>query len=66
MTTSIYWPGTNIPKSNGNAFDWKNFPGLGPRGVTLRPPTLTTSLQKQRQFTIYSRAKPADAHGKSA
>lgn len=19
----IYWPGTKIPKSNGNAFDWK-------------------------------------------
>ena len=19
----IYWPGTKIPKSNGNAFDWR-------------------------------------------
>lgn len=28
-----YWPGTNIPKSRGNAFDWRNF---------KRPPIAST------------------------
>lgn len=23
MSSSNFWPGTNIPKSRGNAFDWR-------------------------------------------
>ena len=23
--TMNYWPGTNIPRSRGNAFDWRNY-----------------------------------------
>jgi hypothetical protein len=27
MTRAIYWPGTQVPKSQGNAFDWQRWGG---------------------------------------
>ena len=58
-----YWPGTNIKKSQGNAFDWRS---------TLSQITQTKEFKlsqhstisnagngadKKRTFTIYSKAK---------
>lgn len=58
-----YWPGTNIPKSRGNAFDWH-----GNTSRLLEDPIIRASnsskLQKtaassdpKRTFTIYSKAR---------
>lgn len=63
---SIYWPGTNIVKSQGNAFtDWKN----GGSRITntkewkmSQASTLQTAgsgTDKKKQFTIYSKAQAA-------
>lgn len=60
-----YWPGTNIIKSNGNAFtSWK----AGNPSVILKDKTINASNQfkkinadagsdPRRAFTIYSKAK---------
>lgn len=58
-----YWPGTNIPKSKGNAFDWRNSASKIVQTKEFRM-SQTTTLQMAgkgsepgRTFTIYSRAK---------
>ena len=63
MNTSIYWPGTKILKSNGNAFtSWKTSNGaegksiakqIRSNGVMTRP----EDLVRKKSFIIYSRAK---------
>ena len=66
MTNSIYWPGTKIPKSNGNAFDWRNTPVHGPRDTTSRLLTSVPPVPKPNQVTVYSKAKPSKSNGKVA
>jgi hypothetical protein len=61
---NIYWPGTKIPKSQGNAFtSWMTSPEPRPRkkvsivqqkqrsGVLI-----DKNLNRKKSFTIYSRA----------
>ena len=60
-----YWPGTKIPKSEGNAFTlWKN--GKGSAITNSKEWRMSeastkqmagTGTDKRKQFTIYSRAK---------
>jgi hypothetical protein len=54
-----YWPGTDIPKSTRNAFDWRR-----PSEVTATKEfkasvaaKRNTHMQKSRQFTVYSKAQ---------
>lgn len=63
MTNSIYWPGTNIIKSQGNAFTaWKGSASLVSRSKEWKQSQLSTQqmsgagTDKRRQFTIYSKA----------
>ena len=60
-----YWPGTKIPKSTGNAFDWRNAKS---KIVTSKEFKMSqaSSIQmagkgeeKSRSFTIYSKARPS-------
>lgn len=62
--TSIYWPGTKIVKSKGNAFCWrdrvesqilkdKSFK----QSETSKKNSAGTGTDPKKQFTIYSRAK---------
>ena len=58
-----YWPGTNIIKSQGNAFDWRK----GTSVVTNDKEIKLSNISKikmagagsdpKRSFTIYSKAK---------
>lgn len=58
-----YWPGTNIPKSNGNAFtSWKTVTidqrksktqQMRHSGMLVNP----EELSRKKSFTIYSKAK---------
>ena len=62
-----YWPGTNIPKSNGNAFTyWKS--GAPSRITSSKEWKMSqasalqnagSGMAKNKQFTIYSKARPA-------
>jgi hypothetical protein len=63
--TSIYWPGTKIVKSRGNAFDWQS----DPRSEIVNNQSFVASARAKRnsrgsgtdprkQFTIYSKAHP--------
>ena len=58
-----YWPGTNIPKSKGNAFDWRatNSQITNTKEFKLsQHSTLVNAgngTEKKRTFTIYSKAK---------
>lgn len=63
--TSIYWPGTNIVKSRGNAFDWQTDPRsaiVSDRKFVIseiaKRNTRGTGSDPRKQFTIYSRAHP--------
>lgn len=62
MTTQNYWPGTNIPKSHGNAFDWK-----GKQSVIVNQYDVICSnnakkahmgVKESKFFSTYSLAKP--------
>jgi hypothetical protein len=61
---SIYWPGTNIVKSYGNAFDWRQEPS-----TVLSSHDWKSSEAARRQaiinprkpFTVYSKAKAKGA-----
>ncbi len=60
---SIYWPGTNIIKSQGNAFDWQRSASRvtsSKEWKMSQASTLQTAgsgTDKRKQFTIYSKAK---------
>lgn len=60
-----YWPGTNIIKSHGNAFNWRNC-----KSEVLNDPIIKASnsakkkstqktVEPKQSFTIYSKAKRA-------
>jgi hypothetical protein len=60
---NIYWPGTNIVKSQGNAFtSWKEAPSLIMRDKEWK---LSEAARRQvgtkfsRPFTVYSKARAA-------
>ena len=65
----IYWPGTKIIKSQGNAFDWRNY------GSTIlqdkkflfseiaKKNSAGTGTDARKQFTIYSKARPSVRRG---
>jgi len=58
-----YWPGTKIPKSNGNAFtSWKTITSGEIKNKTqqIRRNGLISSpeeLSRKKSFTIYSKAR---------
>ena len=57
-----YWPGTKIPKSTGNAFDWRNATSNIATTKEFKLSQASTiqmagkGTDPKRQFTIYSRA----------
>ena len=60
----IYWPGTNIPKSQGNAFtEWKQQRSRITTSTEWRMSQASTihnagaGTDPKKQFTIYSKAK---------
>lgn len=57
MTT--YWPGSNIVKSEGNAFDWRGAPAAISQTASwkLSASASKAAPTKQGQFIVYSRAK---------
>ena len=62
--TSIYWPGTKIVKSKGNAFCWRDKveseilsqKSFKQSEISKRN-SAGTGTNPKKQFTIYSRAK---------
>lgn len=57
-----YWPGTKIVKSTNNAFNWQIKPSEVISDKEFRASvaaTRNTQMQKSRQFTVYSKAKPS-------
>ncbi len=58
---NIYWPGTKIVKSQGNAFtSWKEAPSLVTRDKEWRTAEAAKrqmGLQTNRPFTVYSKAR---------
>lgn len=58
-----YWPGTNIPKSKGNAFDWRSSVSQITNNKSFKNSQASTILMAgtgtdpKKQFTIYSRAQ---------
>jgi hypothetical protein len=59
-TAMSYWPGTKIPKSRGNAFDWHGQESLVMRNTELtninNSRKATTRSYDSKPFTIYSKA----------
>jgi hypothetical protein len=56
-----YWPGTEIPKSRNNAFDWRLKPSEVTSDKEFKASVAAkrnTKMQKSRQFTVYSKAVP--------
>lgn len=58
----IYWPGTKIIKSQGNAFDWRSYSSKITSTTEWKQSQISsqrmagTGTDKKKQFTIYSRA----------
>jgi len=55
-----YWPGTEIPKSTRNAFNWKAEPSEVTSTKEFKASVAAkrnTQMQKSRQFTVYSKAQ---------
>ena len=62
----IYWPGTNIPVSQGNAFtSWKTGESHvtsskeWKQSIAAARMMAGTGRDPRKQFTIYSRARPS-------
>lgn len=61
----IYWPGTNIIKSHGNAFDWRSYSSKITATTEWKQSQISsqrmagTGSDKKKQFTIYSKARPS-------
>ena len=57
-----YWPGTNIPKSKGNAFDWRRNVSQITNTKSFKNSQASTihmagtGTDPKKQFTIYSKA----------
>lgn len=55
-----YWPGTNIPKSQGNAFDWQGQSSFVMTNIELvninNARKALTRTYDSKPFTIYSKA----------
>ena len=61
MTHQVYWPGTKIPKSRGNAFDLSVCPGELARECRLSQikadaGTAGARVSQARQVLVYSAA----------
>lgn len=58
-----YWPGTKIPKSNGNAFtSWKtgNSEIIGSKEWKAADAAKRrTNIDRKNSFTIHSKARPS-------
>lgn len=57
-----YWPGTEIPKSANNAFNWRREPSEVTSTREFKASVAAkrnTQMQKSRQFTVYSKARPS-------
>lgn len=58
-----YWPGTNIKKSNNNAFDWKNHISIAQdkdwkdSAQKTKNAIANAGIEKKQSIIIYSRAK---------
>lgn len=65
MTTSNYWPGTKIIKSQGNAFNWQNYGSKIAATTEWKQSEISTQRMagtgsdKKKQFTVYSKARPS-------
>lgn len=56
-----YWPGTQIIKSENNAFNWRRSPSEVTSTKEFKASvaaTRNTHMQKSRKFTVYSKAVP--------
>jgi len=66
---SLYWPGTKIIKSRGNAFDWRKDHSeiLNDKDFLFsarsKQNAAGSGSDKRKQFTIYSRARPSARRG---
>ena len=61
---NIYWPGTKIVKSHGNAFDWQQKPSDVLSSHDWRSAESARRqaiINPRKPFTIYSKAKPKGA-----
>jgi len=64
---NIYWPGTNIVKSRGNAFDWRSSRDSSvlqdkewkQSATGTRNAVRYGDVTKSTSFTVYSKARPA-------
>lgn len=58
-----YWPGTKIPKSHGNAFDWKSGKSKITQQLDFKSANnaqkYMMNQSESRYFTTYSKAKPS-------
>ena len=59
------WPGTKIPKSTGNAFDWKGKPGpvVNAKDWTYMRRTPPKATTDNKVLNIYTKARPSNASG---
>lgn len=60
----VYWPGTKIVKSRGNAFDWRNNTGSAilndkafMHSEIAKKNSSGTGTDPRKQFTVYSKAR---------
>ena len=62
MTHQAYWPGTSIPKSQGNAFDLRTCRGELAREFTLSQIKASCGLKGAQvsQMRTYSKAVPGE------
>lgn len=62
MTHQTFWPGTRIPKSQGNAFDLSACPGVLAREFYLSQVKADAGLRgaKVSQMRTYSKAVPGE------
>jgi hypothetical protein len=61
---NIYWPGTKIVKSRGNAFDWRQEPSAvlsSHDWKSSESARRQSVLHPGRSFTVYSKAKAKGA-----
>jgi hypothetical protein len=62
MNHQVYWPGTNIPKSQGNAFDLRICPGELAREFKMSQVKAEAGLKgaQASQIRTYSKAVPGE------
>lgn len=55
-----YWPGTDIPKSSRNAFNWREEPSVilsSHDWKSAESARRQTIVKPKKQFTVYSKAR---------